>query len=91
MVMVLAARRCGLPQRRTELQAVWGEDVMSNQERHARRMLEVTVMFEPTRLAADHLADASAQVVPPRQVQCSKVSDLGRKPSEASKLRRTRS
>ena len=89
--MVLAARRCGLPQRRTELQAVWGEDVMSNQERHARRTLEVTVMFEPTRLGADHLADAYAQVVPPRQVQCDGVFDLGRKPSEAAKVRRARS
>jgi hypothetical protein len=28
--------------------------------------LEVTIMFEPTRLAATHLADAYAQVVPLR-------------------------
>jgi len=91
MVMVLAARRCGLPQRRTESHAVWGEDVMSNQERHARRMLEVKVMFEPTRLAADHLADAYAQVVPPRYSQRDEVSDLGRKPSEAAKVGRARS
>ena len=89
--MVLAARRCGLPQRRTELQAVWGEDVMSNKERHARRTLEVTVMFEPTRLAADHLADAYAQVVPLRHGQCDRVPDLGRKPSESAKVRRARS
>jgi hypothetical protein len=89
--MVSAARRCGLPQRRTESHAVWGEDVMSNKERHARRMLEVRVMFEPTRLAADHLADAYAQVVPPRQVQCGRVPNLERKPSEAAKVGRARS
>jgi len=28
--------------------------------------LEITIMFEPTRLAATHLADAYAQVVPLR-------------------------
>jgi hypothetical protein len=64
---------------------------MSNKERHARRMLEVTVMFEPTRLATDHLADAYAQVVPPRQVQCDRGCDRGRKPSEAAQVRRARS
>ena len=32
----------------------------------ARRMVEVPIMFEPTRLAAEHLADAYAQVVPLR-------------------------
>ena len=91
MVMVLAARRCGLPQRRTESHAVWGEDVMSNQERHARRMLEVTVMFEPTRLAADPLADAYAQVVPPRYRLHSRVSDSAITPNEAASVRRVRS
>jgi hypothetical protein len=63
---------------------------MSNEERHARRM-EVRVMFEPTRLAADHLADAYAQGVPPRQVRGDRVSDRGRKPGEAAKPRRARS
>ena len=33
----------------------------------ARRMLEVTIMVEPTRLAAERLADAYAQAVPRRQ------------------------
>jgi hypothetical protein len=89
--MVSAARRCGLPQRRTESHAVWGKDVMSDKERPARRTLEVTVMFEPTRLAADHLADAYAQVVPPRQVPCPRGADLGRTPSEVLKLRKARS
>jgi hypothetical protein len=30
----------------------------------ARKLLEVTIMFEPTRLATEHLADAYIQVVP---------------------------
>ena len=37
---------------------------MSNPKRKARPPLEVTIMFEPTRLAATHLVDAYAQVVP---------------------------
>jgi hypothetical protein len=61
---------------------------MSDKERHARRVLEVRAMFEPTRLAADHLADAYAQVVPPRQVPCHRGADLGRTPSAAPTLRR---
>jgi len=39
---------------------------MSNPKNPARPPLEVTIMFEPTRLAATHLADAYAQVVPLR-------------------------
>ncbi len=40
---------------------------MSNPKSPARKLLEVRVMFEPTRLAAAHLADAYAQVVPLRR------------------------
>ena len=39
---------------------------MSKPKSPARPRLEVTIMFEPTRLAATHLADAYAQVVPLR-------------------------
>ena len=39
---------------------------MSKPKRPARPQLEVTIMFEPTRLAATHLADAYTQVVPLR-------------------------
>ena len=39
---------------------------MSKPKRPARPPLEVAIMFEPTRLAATHLADAYAQVVPLR-------------------------
>jgi hypothetical protein len=39
---------------------------MSKHTSKARARLEVTIMFEPTRLAARHLADAYAQVVPLR-------------------------
>ena len=38
--------------------------VMSTQQRRTSSRLEVAVMFEPSRLAADHLADAYARVVP---------------------------
>jgi hypothetical protein len=39
---------------------------MSKHTSKARAMLEVTIMFEPTRLATMHVADAYAQVVPLR-------------------------
>ena len=39
---------------------------MSKPKSTARPPLEVAIMFEPTRLAATHLADAYAQVVPLR-------------------------
>ncbi len=37
---------------------------MNKPKSKARHVLEVTIMFEPTRLAAAHVADAYAQVVP---------------------------
>lgn len=40
---------------------------MRKSTRHAQRTLEVTIMFEPNRLAAEHLADAYAQLVPLRR------------------------
>jgi hypothetical protein len=39
---------------------------MSKPKSPARPPLEVTIMFEPTRLAATHWVDAYAQVVPLR-------------------------
>lgn len=39
---------------------------MGYANRTARKPLEVTVMFEPSRLAAEHLADAYRQLVPLR-------------------------
>lgn len=39
---------------------------MSKPKSTARPPLEVAIMFEPTRLAATHLADAYAQIVPLR-------------------------
>ena len=39
---------------------------MSKLKSPIRPPLEVTIMFEPTRLAATHLADAYARVVPLR-------------------------
>jgi len=43
---------------------VQGKTAMSKLKCKARRELEVTIMFEPSRLAATYLADAYAQVVP---------------------------
>lgn len=40
---------------------------MRKSTRHTQRTLEVTIMFEPNRLAAEHLADAYAQLVPLRR------------------------
>lgn len=43
-----------------------GKTAMSKRERKARRTLEVKIVFEPSRLAAEYLADAYAQIVPLR-------------------------
>jgi hypothetical protein len=37
---------------------------MRTQQRRTSTRLEVTVVFEPSRLSADHMADAYARVVP---------------------------
>ena len=37
---------------------------MRTQQRRTSTRLEVAIMFEPSRLSADHLADAYARVVP---------------------------
>jgi len=39
---------------------------MGHVNRTARKPLEVTIMFEPSRLAAEHWADAYRQLVPLR-------------------------
>ena len=39
---------------------------MGKVKRNARKTLEVKIMFEPSRLATEHLADAYRQLVPPR-------------------------
>lgn len=49
---------------------------MGRSKQKARNPLEVTIMFEPSRLAADHLVEAYRQVVPPQGRK--------RKPSESS-------
>jgi hypothetical protein len=41
--------------------------MMSKPKRPSRRTLEVTIMFEPSRLASEHLADAYARLVPLRR------------------------
>ena len=60
----------------------------------ARRMLEVTIMVEPTRLAAEHLADAYAQVVPLRQ-RARKLlapsAEVASEPRGVASVRRVRS
>ena len=40
---------------------------MSESKSKAQKPLEVTIMFEPTRIAAEHLADAYLQLVPLRR------------------------
>lgn len=40
---------------------------MSKQKSRARKPLEVSVMFEPNRLALIHLIDAYSQIVPLRR------------------------
>ena len=58
---------------------------MSTRQRRTSSRLEVTIMFEPNRLAADHLADAYARVVP----VVSRRSRPAAQPMPAVLLRRT--
>ncbi len=39
---------------------------MGRSKQKARNPLEVMIMFEPSRLAADHLVEAYRQIVPPQ-------------------------
>ena len=64
MVRGLAAHRYKPMPILTLRELVVGKKAMSKGERKARRTLEVTIMFEPSRLSAEYLADAYAQVVP---------------------------
>lgn len=64
MVRVLAAHRYKPMPTLTLRELVVGKKAMSKGERKARRTLEVAIMFEPSRLSAEYLADAYAQVVP---------------------------
>lgn len=58
---------------------------MSKRKRKARRPLEVTVVFEPSRLAAEYLSDAYAQVVPLRSLATS-ASQRAAHPSPPSSI-----
>lgn len=58
---------------------------MSTRQRRTSARLEVAIVFEPNRLAADHLAEAYARVVP----VVSRRSRSAAQPVLASFLRRT--
>ena len=64
MVRVLAVRRYELIPLSTARELVRGKNTMSKRKSPARKPLEVTIMFEPSRLAATYLANAYAQVAP---------------------------
>ena len=66
MVRVLAVRRYKPTPKPTPRELELGKTAMSKRERKARRTLEVKIVFEPSRLAAEYLADAYAQIVPLR-------------------------
>jgi hypothetical protein len=62
---------------------------MSKSKRKARQTLEVTIMFEPSRLATEHLADAYAQLVPLRRRKTARAApQTGADPNEAAPMRR---
>ena len=48
---------------------------MGKVKRNARKTLEVKIMFEPSRLASEHLADAYSQLVPPRSRKANPSKD----------------
>ena len=84
MVRVLAVRRYKPTPALTLTELVVGKKTMSKGERKARRTLEVTIMFEPSRLSADYLAAAYAQVVPLRKRSQSKGSSSSARWNESS-------
>jgi hypothetical protein len=59
---------------------------MSTRQRRTSARLEVAIVFEPNRLAADHMADAYAQVVP----VLSRRSRTTLQPAPGLSLRRTK-
>lgn len=78
MEKVLVVRRYKPLPRATKRELVLGKKAMSKPERKARKTLEVKIMFEPSRLAAEYLADAYAQVAPIRRrsISTDKISGL---------------
>jgi len=62
---------------------------MSKSKRNARQTLAVTIMFEPSRLATEHLADAYAQLVPLRRRKTARPAlQAGTDPNEAVPMKR---
>ena len=67
---------------------------MSKPKSPARKPLEVTIMFEPTRLAAEHLADAYLHLVPLRRHHTrapTKTTTTNRHTDRSAQTRRQRS
>ena len=62
----LVVRGSSHPARRPRQESVGEEPVMSKPTRTVRSILEMDIRFEPTRLAAEYVADAYAQVAPIR-------------------------
>jgi hypothetical protein len=62
---------------------------MGKVKRNARKTLEVKIMFEPSRLAADHLADAYNQLVPLRSGKSHSVKSSS-KPAKSNANTATR-
>lgn len=63
----LAVRRSKPSPIPTSRELMVGKKAMNKVEGKIRTRLEVTLMFEPSRLAAEYLADAYAQVIPVRK------------------------
>ncbi len=62
---------------------------MSQTKRNARKTLEVKIMFEPSRLAAEHLVDAYSQLVPLRLRKTTRApSEVGSETPPAQVVRR---
>lgn len=65
---------------------------MGHANRTARKPLEVTIMFEPSRLAAEYLADAYRQLVPLRsRAVCRSEPEVGSATKRAEVKTRRRS
>ena len=86
----LVALRCEPTGWHIERQAVMGVAAMGKSiQPKARPALRMTIMFEPSRLSGDHLADAYAQVVAirPRRIGGAKRISAGPGPISVQPLK----
>jgi hypothetical protein len=73
-------RPYGLPRQPIDRQRASRTTAVGKRRPKARRALEITIMFEPTRLSGEYLVDAYSQTVPMRPRSIRPAEDAAGKP-----------